>query len=201
MASSDDKRRAIARVYAQALLDLAVAAKRSDQVLGELEGLAGLVRSDADLAAFLDSPLIEEKDRRASLEKIFRGRLDDLLTDTLQVLHRKGRLGLVPELAAVFRELNQERLGRVDVHVATPVALEAKLREELLRVLREMTGREPVLEEVVEPELLGGLVLRIGDRKIDGSVRREINILRERLHERAAHQILQARAARAAEAG
>lgn len=193
MAKLDDKQVAIARVYSRSLLELAAAGNEADALLEELDDLVALLDRDADFAAFVGSPLIDVKDRTASLERLFRGKASDLLVDALQVLNRKGRLGLLPAIAHTYRRAHQERLGRFDVQVRTAVPLSDKARAGLAAVLAATSGRTPQLIEAVDPLLIGGMVLAIGDRKIDASVAREIQVLHGRLEERAANEIYRLR--------
>ncbi len=181
----DSRELAVARVYAFALLGLAEERGLADQVGAELEGLAQGVSSDRTLAGFLASPLVGEGERRAVLEKALRGGLEDLTVDALQVMSRKGRLALVPALAVSYRRELDRRRGRVDVAVASAVPLSPSLRARLQATLARVTGREPVLRERVDADLVAGLRLAIGDRQIDGSIAARLRRLDSRLLERA----------------
>ncbi len=185
----DSRELAVARVYAFALLGLVEESGLADTVGGELEALAREVSSDRVVAGFLASPLVGEGERRAVLEKALRGRLQDLTVDALQVMNRKGRLALVPALAVSYRRELDRRRGRVDVDVASAVPLSPALRERLQTTLARATGREPVLRERVEADLVGGLRLAIGDRKIDGSIAAQLRRLDSRLLERAPRSV------------
>ena len=103
MSKVNDKHIAIARVYSRSLLDLAVAQGQAEELRDELLWLAGYMSENADFSHFITSPQIDADDRVASLEKMFRGKLSDLLVDGLQVIHRKGRLDLLPTIAETYR--------------------------------------------------------------------------------------------------
>lgn len=193
MPKVDDKQFDVAKVYSQALIDLAESRGEADQILDELEELAGHFERDADFARFLSSPLIDDEERARSLEKMFRGRASDLMVDALQVINRKGRLALLPTIAEAYRLEHQKRLGRIDAHVRTAIALSDSLREQLTEVIRQRYGKEPELIEHVDPSLIGGMVLEIGGEKVDTSVARRIDRLRHALLERSAREILESR--------
>lgn len=180
----DNRELAVGRVYARSLLALAEETGATDEVHAQLTGLADEVAENPDLAGFLSSPLVGQSERTEALETMFRGRLSDLLLDALQVMNEKGRLGLVRALAAAFREELDRLRGRVDVTVVTAVPLSDELRERVRSVVAARSGKEPRLTESVDPEILGGLVLHIADRKIDASVATEIRGLDERLKDR-----------------
>ena len=189
MSKVNDKHRSVARVYSRSILELAEAQGRSSELLDELGEIVALMDRDASFAAFVESPLIDTGERSKSLERLFRGKTSDLLVDALQVLNRKGRLEILPTLYETYRKDHQDHVGRVDVRVLTAVPLadelRARLRDELSRVL----GKDANLIESVDPSILGGLVLRVGDKKVDASVGRQIRDLRHLVHQRASHQI------------
>lgn len=193
--SFDETELAIARVYAGAILELAEDQGVADSLDRELEELEDLLRDQPRLAAFLASPVVDADERREALESMFRGRLSDLAVDSLQVMNRKGRIGLVPAVAHVYRHLLNERHGRVEVQVTTAVPLREEQREHLRRAVAEKLDKEPLLEEAVDEDLIGGVVFRIGDRKIDGSVATHLKSLSEALLARgsreSAHQFVQ----------
>ncbi len=201
MPKANDKQMAVAQVYCRAMHDLATSRGEADQLADELSELAAAIERDADFAAFLASPLIDEGDRERALERLFRGRASDLLVDALQVINRKGRLGLVPAIAEAYHLRHQEHLGRVDVHVTTAVELGERLRERLASVLRKHSGREPQLLERVDESLIGGIVIKLDDEKIDASVVHEIDRLRRALRERSEQEIYRSRRDAAEAAG
>jgi len=189
MPTTDDASIAIADVYASALLELSEARGASDTILSELTELAASFRQEPDVANFFSSPTVDEAVRSRAVEKMFRGRLHDLLVDALQVLNSKGRAALVPALRERFRLALEERRGEVDVYVTTSVPLPDPLRERLTQVIGARTGKKPQLIEQVDASLLGGLVVRVGDEKLDISIARRLASLRQSLRERASREI------------
>jgi len=190
MASIDDKQLAVARIYARALLDLAEEAGTVGEVLAELQAVLAQAETDAEFGDFLANPLIEPGLRRQSLEKILRGQISDLTVDALQVINRKGRLALLPAVVEAFRAEHREREGLVEVRVTSAVPLGQALRERLSKAIDRHTGQRGELVESVDPDILGGLVVRVGDEKIDTSVARELDKLSRVLAERASQEIL-----------
>lgn len=189
MARVDEQELAIAGVYARSLLSLAEDRAAADRMEGELAELAGLLEANPDVAAYLASPLEDEEGRAAALEKALRGRASELVVNTLQVMNAKGRLGLLPALAEAYRLENEDRRGEVDVEVTTAVALSDDLRRRIAVTASRYAGKTARLVEKVDPDLLGGLVLKIGDRKIDGSLARQIHDARESLFRRASQEL------------
>lgn len=174
---------AVARVYAQSLLELAEAAggdAKIAEIGEELEAVLEIVRGDAMIAEFLRSPIVDRHKRGASLRTVLDGRVSDLLLRFLLVLNDKGRLGRVDDIAAAFEELLNQRFGKVEVDVYT---VDGRLDDAQLSLLAEKVrtrlGKEPVFHQYADASLIGGLVLRVGDQLIDGSVRGRLRGLRE----------------------
>ncbi|MGH7336734.1 MAG: ATP synthase F1 subunit delta [Myxococcota bacterium] len=190
MATDRSQQAAVARVWADALVELAAAAKSEDELLDELTSLVELLDGNADLDRMLSSPLVDDEAKRALLEKALRGRASDLLVDALQVLRRKGRLGLVRAVATAYREEWMRRRNRVEVKVTSAIALSDDVRQEIRLAAAERTNQHPVLVERVDPALLGGLVVEIGDDKFDSSVARSLARLEEALLARASSELL-----------
>ncbi|MEM1203526.1 MAG: ATP synthase F1 subunit delta [Acidobacteriota bacterium] len=193
MSKVNDTQIAVARVYSQALLDLAVAQGRAEEVKDELRWLSAHVAENEEFANFVSSPRIDAADRAASLEKIFRGKLSDLLVDGLQVIHRKGRLGLLPAIAEGYRQLLRDQAGRIDVHVRTAVPIDDPLRDRIRATIAEYSGKKPDLHEEIDESLIGGIVMHVEDRKVDASVSNEIRKLRQLLDARSKREIQRSR--------
>lgn len=180
---------AIARVYAQAALSLAEAQGEADEILAELAGLSDLMDQNRGFEDFLISPLVDTGERRASLDRMGRGNMNEILLDTLQVMNNKGRSGLARALVEAYAQEYEALRGQVRVRVQTAVPLTEALRRHLQEAVSSYTGKTAKLEERVEPLLLGGLVVQVADRRIDTSVVKEIRGLEQRLLERASHEI------------
>jgi len=188
MPTEDDIRIAIARVYAHALLDLAEAAGEADALLAELTDLLGLFDRDRDLAELFLSRSVDIHARRAILEKL-RGRMSDRLLNALQVLNDKNRLNLLRPIGREYHLELERRRNEVDIHVTTAVPLPDRLRDRLVQVAADLSGRRPRLVETVDASTIGGLVVRIEDDKYDVTVRRHLQRLRAELIDRAAREI------------
>lgn len=180
---------AVARVYSSVMLQLAESQGEVDVLLEELREFATRVDENAELRAFLSSPTVARDARRRALEKLFRGRFSDLFVDSLQVLNRKGRLGLIHSVVEAYALARKELHGRVQVQVRTAASLTDELRERLKDVAGEYTGKEADLVETIDESLIGGIVVQIGDQKFDTSVATRLKRLGDALRDRASHEI------------
>jgi F-type H+-transporting ATPase subunit delta len=185
----DEQEVAVADVYAAALLKLAEKQGEGDAVLEELEAISGLLGEHPEFAGFLSSPMVDVEARRVAIDKTFDGNANELLVNTLQVMNRRNRLDLLEALKTAYsRDLDEAR-KRESVEVTTAVPLTESSRERLRQTVSAMTGRETRLIESVDESLIGGLVVKIGDQKIDSSVARSLTLLRRRFEERASAEV------------
>lgn len=189
MARATDKELALAKVYSKAMLDLAESQDQADDLLDELQALADLLDKNAPLEAFLSSPTVDAAARAQTLEKAFRGKASDLLVDSLQVMNRKERLGLLRTVCETYRLAHAELRNIVDVHITTAVPLSDILRGKLREVASKFAGKAAELVEKVDESVLGGLTMRIGDKKFDTTVAMQLRQIGEAMQERASQEI------------
>jgi F-type H+-transporting ATPase subunit delta len=185
MADSFDKQMAIARIYADALFELAEQADQVDTVHDELVELERLVASEPDFSAFLASGAIDANDRRRSLEKMFRGKLCDATLNTLLVLNDHGRVDLIQPLLRAFTLAAEKARGQVEAVAISAVELSQTERDAITQLVADKSGKQPLVDFAVDPDILGGLILRIGDWQFDNSLRAQLTAAHERLRERA----------------
>ncbi len=188
MPTIDDTAVAIARVYADALLDSAEAAGEADALMVELSDLLALLGHDKDFAGFVYSLAVDDDARREVLEKL-RGKLSDRLLNTLQVLNAKGRMLLFPQVCEQYRLMLEAARGEVDVYVTTAVPLPARLRSRLEVVLAQLADRKPRIIARVAEEMIGGMVVQVEDDKFDVTISRQLRRLHDDLVERASREI------------
>ncbi|HWM93621.1 MAG TPA: ATP synthase F1 subunit delta [Thermoanaerobaculia bacterium] len=194
MATVNDRELAIARIYSKAMLDLAEEQGEADNLLGELQEAVKFLGRSPEFEQFLGSPLVDDEDRSRTLERAFRGRASDLLVDSLQVVNRKGRLGLLRAIAEGYRIEHSLVRGIVEAHVRTAIPLSEALRARVRESVARYTGKQPRLIEKVDPSLIGGIVIDVEGRKIDGSVASKLRELGQALERRASEEIVRARA-------
>lgn len=177
----------LARVYAESLLTLAEQEHKADDVGGELQTVASeVIGKNPAIAAFLDSPAITAKNKMPVLGEAF-GSTSDLFKKFLHVLTQNNRLGLLRDIAAAYQGIRDKQAGRVRVVVRSAAALDDKQKAELQQTLASKLGKEPVLSVRVEPSLLGGMIVQVGDRVYDSSVRTRLDNLRNTLMASSSH--------------
>jgi F-type H+-transporting ATPase subunit delta len=189
MEGFDESTLAVAEVYAEALYQLARERDLEATVAAQLAELCEYLDANPEFETFVTSAAIDDARRERSLEKMFRGRMADTLLDTLLVMNRKGRFFLVKALHHQFTHLCHVGHNQEEVAVYTAVPLEKRERKALVEQLGRITGKEIELEEHVAEEMLGGLVVEIGDRRLDASLGTRLKLMRRRLRDRAGEEI------------
>jgi len=184
---------AIADLYAKSLLLAAGELGRQEQIAEAFDDLVAYMDCDPNFAAFLTAASVDDDPRRESLEKLFRGKLDDLLLNLLQVLNNRGRMELIRSIQRCVVLRMEEQHHQQEVLVETAKPLTDALRAEIKAAVSDWIGKEALLIEEVRPELIGGVVIHIGDVQIDGSVASQIQAMRGRLRERATEEIYSGR--------
>jgi F-type H+-transporting ATPase subunit delta len=139
-----------------------------------------VLRTDPTLEAFFTSPAVTRRTRGPVLAALH-GSVSPLLGNFLGVLNQNNRLDLLRPIAAAYRDLLDKRAGRVRVVVRSAVPLSDEQQDDLRRTLADSLHKEPVLNLTTDPDLLGGLVVQVGDTVYDTSVRSRLEALRTQL--------------------
>lgn len=171
----------IARNYAEALLTLATKAENREGFGGMIRDVANAITNDATVHRFLDSPRVSYEEKNEILSKAFGDRVPRVFLRFLQTVVHNRRQMLIPVIATEYSDLVDVAEGRVhaDVTVAVPMGAEemGKVGQQLSRAL----GKTVVPHVTVDAAIMGGIVVRIGDTVMDGSVRRRLNKLATRM--------------------
>jgi len=177
---------AVARNYAEALLDLGLRHDAVTQYGGYLDAVAGAVSSEPLFDAVLASPRVPRESKKRLLRDALGPQAPAPFVRFLEAVVHRGRQGLFREMSHAYEDLVDVHLNRVHAGVTTAHALDADLAEHLTAALSRMAGRKVMPHFRIDPALLGGLVVRMGDQVWDGSLRRRLRTLRYRmLHARA----------------
>lgn len=177
-------------VYAKALL---AASEKAGETAAVLEGLQSLVDDVLEqapgLEATLVSPRVPQDAKEKMLQSAFAGRMAPTLLTFLKVLCRRGRFDCLQAILSATRKQYNELIGRVEVQVTSAEALSTGDLEATTNQLRVALGREVDLQVKIAPELIGGLVIRVGDTVYDGSLANRLKQLRDDMVAKSTQQI------------
>lgn len=173
----------IARRYARALLDVTAESQRTDAVATQLDSLVKAFEKSPELSDVLLNPAYSRAQRAQVVESLIQlaGNLDPILANTLRLLVERNRLIYLPDLARVFREMADTRAGRVRGQVTSAAPLAPDTLEQLRKNLQQLTQRDVILEQKVDPSLLGGVAAQVGSVLYDGSLRTQLEQMRRQL--------------------
>jgi F-type H+-transporting ATPase subunit delta len=172
----------VARRYARALFGMGVDSGKFEQLGRELGELAELWGTSPELRQALENPVFAAGEKRAVLEKLL-----PRVTPTPEVqrfvllLLERRRIVLLPAIARAYQDMADAHLGRVRAQVTSAEPLAAPALDRVRKALEQRTGKQVIVETSVDPDLIGGVVARVGDLILDGSVRTQLADLRARL--------------------
>ena len=174
----------IARPYAQALFDLAKDDKSVEKVEKGLDAVGRLADESGDFARFLRSPVIRAEDKAVALERVLKeAKVDGTVANFLRVVAANGRLFALPATIKAFRELAATARGEISAEVTSATPLSAAQLKTLAETLKEKVGKTVTLKEHVDPSLIGGLVVKVGSRMIDSSLKTKLAAMKVAMKE------------------
>ncbi len=180
----------VARVYAEALLNAAAKRNQVQEILDELDALVrDVFGRDPHVETFLSSAAVSRERKADAIRRAFDNRSEEILVNFLLVLNEHDRLDLLRAIRSAYHVLFDERARRIKVLVRSVVPLEEGQLNRLRERVRQAFQREPVMETRIDPDLLGGVIVRVGDWLYDASVRSRLENIRNQIIERSSHEI------------
>jgi F-type H+-transporting ATPase subunit delta len=172
----------VSRRYARALFSIGVDRGSFEQLGQELDAVTALWTGSPELRQALENPVFRGAQKRAVLQSLLaRVAVSPDVQKFVLLLLERRRLPAVPSIARAYREMADEHTGRVRAHVTSAQQLGPAELERVRQSLARRTGKQVILEAAVDPALIGGVVARVGDLVLDGSVRTQLGMLREKL--------------------
>lgn len=190
MASRSTSRRSmanvsIARRYARALIDVGAETNKLDRYGEELSRFAAVLESNKELADVMSNPAYSRVERLAVTDAVMKslGTVDGEVANFLKLLVDRNRVIFLPDIARLYRDLADARMGRLRGRVTSAAALPAESVARIAKILESMTHRQVVLDTKVDPALLGGVSAQVGAVLYDGSIRTQLEELRREMTE------------------
>lgn len=173
----------ISRRYARALLDIASEAGKADVVAEQLSAFARLFQQSPELSDVLLNPAYSPAQRLSVVEALMKalGHMEPALANTLRLLVERNRMGFLPDIERLYRDMVDAQAGRVRGHVTSAAPLAPEALESVRTALQQLTQRNVVLEPRVDPSLLGGVSAQVGSVLYDGSLRTQLEQMRREL--------------------
>ncbi len=178
----DDKSLQVARSYAEAIVNVAAKSNEVESIVGELEEIDRDLRVlDRRLYSYLGSTSVPAESKAKVLEEGLGGRASATVVRFLQVLNAHGRLGLLQAVSSEARAIWDRKQNRKPVTIQSAVELDDSQKAAIHDKVARMIGATPILSYQVDPSLIGGLVIQVGDDLYDASIRTKLRLMRSRL--------------------
>ena len=165
--------------YARALLELA--GDQASDIGGELGDLGQILESNPTFGAYLADPSIGEVARTGMLERTFKGKVSPLLWNFLGVLNVKNRLGHLAKIANAYRDLLDEKLGKVEVELTIAAPLSDEQIQNAQQRISAALGKDAIVHAKIDDSIIGGMIVRVQDKLLDASVRYQLQAMKEQL--------------------
>jgi F-type H+-transporting ATPase subunit delta len=172
----------LARRYAKALIEIGIKQQSYDALGKELDRMADTVKSSPELRNVLENPIFAIEKRRHILDELARRlALSKMVRNFVMLLLDKGRISYLPDIARTYRGLVDEQAGRVRATVVSARPLDPALEQRLRNALEKQSGKVVILDKKEDPSIVGGIMTQLGDVLYDGTVKTQLEQLREQL--------------------
>ncbi len=170
--------------YASALFDLALSENKLGPVEKDLSRFDALMKGSDDLMRLVQSPVFSADDQFNAVDGILtKSKISGLVGNFIRVVAKNRRLFAMPDMLSAFRRLVADHNGETSAEVSVAKALTAAQTKELKAALKSVVGKDVAIDETVDPSLLGGMIVKVGSRQIDTSLRTKLSSLKLALKE------------------
>ena len=174
---------AVGARYAEALYEIAEREKAVDAIEEELKAVETVIKDNRDLQKILYHPRITPEDKQDLLNQLFSGKVSTVTMEFLKLLVERQREQYLSDIVSHYAILANKARNITEAKISSAVELTAEEREQMAQLLNKITGIKVETSYSVDPSLVGGVVVRIGDRVIDGSIRTRLATLREHIRQ------------------
>ncbi|MEG0180405.1 MAG: F0F1 ATP synthase subunit delta [Peptostreptococcaceae bacterium] len=171
----------IANRYAEALFQLSEEENITKEIYSELHDVVDTVKNNKDLENVLKSPLVSKDEKKELIEKIFSNKINNNLKNFLKILIEKGRITSLKAIELTFKQLLNDKHNIIEGTVLSAIPMEKTKVKELEEKLSKKYNKNVTLENKVDESILGGVLVRLGNTQIDGSVKTRLNNIKDQL--------------------
>ena len=164
--------------YAKAILSFALEQNKEVEVNDDMLLIASTINENEDLQMLLNSPVIKSDLKKSTLKEVFSSKISSLSVGLIDLLIDNKRLSIISEVAKKYTILYDKLKGIEVAKVTTAVPLTKELNEQVLKKVKEITGKEATIENNVNPDIIVGFILRIGDVQYDASISNKLQVLK-----------------------
>lgn len=171
----------IARVYASSLVELGQSMKTLPEFEEEMRFVAGVIKEEADFRNFLVAPGIARETKKDFIDKVFKGNLSETIVNFIKVLIDNDRQSCIVEIYEALSALVDDVHNRQQVTIVTSTDLDSSMKEKLTGRLKEILKKDIILKSEIKADILGGIIIKVGDTVIDGSLAKDLRNIKNNL--------------------
>ena len=171
----------IANRYAEAIFQLSEEENITKEIYNELHDVVEVIKNNKELDNVLKSPLVAKNEKTQLIEALFNNKINNDLKNFLKILVEKGRISSLKSIELTFKELLNDKHNIIEGTVISAIALTEKQVKELEEKLSKKYNKNVTLENEVDQSILGGVLVRLGNTQIDGSVKTRLNNIKDQL--------------------
>lgn len=164
--------------YAKAILSFSLEQNKEVEVNNDMLLVANTINENTDLQLLLNSPILKSDLKKAALKEVFSTKISSLSFGLINLLIDNKRLPILKDVAKKYNLLFDELKGIEVAKVTSAIPLTATLQKQVLSKVKEITGKDATIENVINPDIIGGFILRIGDVQYDASVANKLQVLK-----------------------
>jgi len=173
----------VATRYAKSLLDLAIEKGQLEAIYKDMLLVKSVCETNKDFVSFLESPVVKSDKKKAILAEVFKGKVSDMTMSFINIIAEKRREGYVDDIAIAFDEQYKKHKNILTAVITSANGIDATTRSKVIELVKATATGEVELIEKTNKDLIGGFVIKIGDKQYDSSVSRKLNDLRKNFSE------------------
>lgn len=173
----------VASRYAKSFIDLTIEQGVMEQAYADMKTILEVCKANPDFVIFLKSPVIKTDKKEEVLKQVFSGKLNKVTDAYIQLINSKKREMYLPEIAAEFINQYKENKKILTAVITTASGLDDIIRAQISQIVKGSGNNEVVLEEKINKDIIGGFIIRVGDKQMDASILRKLNNLRRNFAE------------------
>lgn len=171
----------IADRYAEAMLTLADENSVLEPVKTDLQLVAQTIKENQDFRKFIEHPIIPVKDKKEIFEKVFKDKINHYVINLVKLLFDRNRVYILQAIATSFKKLFNKKFNIVQADIITAITIDDGTQETIKNKLAQLLSKQIEVQSVVDPAIIGGMVIRIEDSIIDGSIKGQLDNLKQQL--------------------
>ncbi len=169
--------------YAKAILSYSLEKKKETQVNNDMLLIASTIEKSEDLQLLLSNPIIKNEIKRTTINKVFDKKISEPSKQLIDLLITNRRLGILEYVAKKYTVIYDELKGIEVAQVTSATPLSKQLTSEVLEKVKQLTGKKATLKNIINPDIIGGFILRVGDVQYDASISNKLLVLKRQFED------------------